>query len=250
MTQLTATEVQMEKWIGHFEIHPAASLFPEMDEKSLADLVESVKEHGIRVPLVLFEGKLLDGRNRARAALALGIPPEKIPQRALPEGTDPYAYAWDLNCARLDYTPGQKVEIRLKVMEASGELARIAAEAKAKADAARSEKAKEQPRDAHGRMRRKRTGAPSHEGSPGPRAHKSKAAQAAAAATGASASTAERKMRPRRVNFRRKLPDTWRVPRPITELARFLASRLTIAERQKLGEFLLQGFPPKEEGPT
>ena len=51
---------------------------------------------------------------------------------------------WEANCERLDYTPAQKVEIRAKVLAASGELVAAKEAAKAAADAARAEAAKRQ----------------------------------------------------------------------------------------------------------
>jgi ParB-like chromosome segregation protein Spo0J len=53
--------------------HEFASLFPMMDGKALADLTEDIRAHGVREPVVFFEGKVLDGRNRYMAARGLGL---------------------------------------------------------------------------------------------------------------------------------------------------------------------------------
>jgi hypothetical protein len=106
---------------------------------------------------------------------------------------DPYAFAYDANCSRLDYSPSLKASIKAEVLAASGELARIAAETKAKADSVRAEKAK--GNDHAAKARQPKNGAPPREGAPNPkpaRKHKSHAAQAVAAAAGVSPSTAER----------------------------------------------------------
>lgn len=57
------------------EFHPLANLFPLIEGEDFRDLCEGMKAHGFRSgeEIVLFEGKILDGRNRYRAAVATGI---------------------------------------------------------------------------------------------------------------------------------------------------------------------------------
>jgi N6-adenosine-specific RNA methylase IME4 len=55
------------------EFHPLANLFPLIEGQEFEALVADVREHGVREPVVLFEGKILDGRNRYRAAQAAGV---------------------------------------------------------------------------------------------------------------------------------------------------------------------------------
>ena len=61
-----------------YEYHPIANLFPllEEDAKEQKDLIESIKSQGLLNAIVLFEEKILDGRNRYRACLKLGIEPK------------------------------------------------------------------------------------------------------------------------------------------------------------------------------
>lgn len=58
-----------------YENHPASALFPMMTDEEMGDLVEDIKQHGLLEPLVLCEGKVLDGRNRMAACKRTGVPP-------------------------------------------------------------------------------------------------------------------------------------------------------------------------------
>jgi ParB-like nuclease domain len=52
--------------------HPLAEADRMMTDDELEGLKTSIKASGIRQPIVLFEGKILDGRNRFAAATAIG----------------------------------------------------------------------------------------------------------------------------------------------------------------------------------
>ena len=60
-------------WRGHLKVHPAAELFPLMSEPELRELGEDIKANGLRLSIVLYKGKLLDGRNRLDAMESVGI---------------------------------------------------------------------------------------------------------------------------------------------------------------------------------
>ncbi len=53
--------------IAGFPIHPLASLFPLIEGELLAELLESVAERGLAVPVEVHEGLVTDGRSRLRA---------------------------------------------------------------------------------------------------------------------------------------------------------------------------------------
>jgi ParB-like chromosome segregation protein Spo0J len=53
--------------------HPHASLMPMMDDESFSRLRADIAKNGIRQPMVLYQGFVLDGRNRLKAARSLGI---------------------------------------------------------------------------------------------------------------------------------------------------------------------------------
>jgi hypothetical protein len=55
------------------EFHPLANLFPLIEGRDFDELVADIREHGVREQIVLHEGRILDGRNRYRAAMHLGL---------------------------------------------------------------------------------------------------------------------------------------------------------------------------------
>lgn len=87
-----------------YEFHEIASLFPLMDEKSLNELAESIRTEGLYLPIVLYEGKLLDGRNRYLACKKAGVEPRFITYG----GDSPWEFVWAENAERRHLTDGQK----------------------------------------------------------------------------------------------------------------------------------------------
>ncbi len=57
------------------EFHPLADLFPLMEGEEFDLLVADIKANGLREKIDLYQGKIVDGRNRYRALRRLGIDP-------------------------------------------------------------------------------------------------------------------------------------------------------------------------------
>jgi hypothetical protein len=58
-----------------YAFHPLADAFPLIEGDDFAGFVENIRKHGQREPITLYEGKILDGRNRYRACIEAGIKP-------------------------------------------------------------------------------------------------------------------------------------------------------------------------------
>ena len=90
--------------------HPAVNAFPMLSDERHAALVADIKANGLRVPIVLQDGMILDGRNRYKACQELGITPEIMEYTG-----NPWAYVWSLNGTRRDLTDAQRAAIWLKI---------------------------------------------------------------------------------------------------------------------------------------
>jgi outer membrane biosynthesis protein TonB len=52
---------------GVYEFHPLANAYPRIDDDALAALTADIDRHGLKQRILMFEGKVLDGRNRVVA---------------------------------------------------------------------------------------------------------------------------------------------------------------------------------------
>jgi hypothetical protein len=57
-------------------IHDEANIFPMMNAAEFEALKGDIKANGLKKPIVVHEGKILDGRNRLRACVEVGVEPK------------------------------------------------------------------------------------------------------------------------------------------------------------------------------
>lgn len=100
------------------KFHPIAEIFPLMEGEEFDALVEDINKHGLRQPITLYKGKILDGRNRYRACLAAGKTPKF---KTFKNETDPAAYVISVNIHRRHLTTKQKHELIAKLLKANPE---------------------------------------------------------------------------------------------------------------------------------
>ena len=95
-------------------IHPAAEMFPMLDGDAFEELKADIKANGQRVAITYWGGKLLDGRNRYRACIELGIEPEEeeLDEELVP---DPVAWVISTNLHRRHLTDQQRAGIAAKI---------------------------------------------------------------------------------------------------------------------------------------
>jgi hypothetical protein len=87
-----------------FAQHPLSAAFPAMDADGFDALKDSIEDIGVQSPVVLFDGMVIDGWHRYRAAREIGA---SCPVIDLPCDVDPRAYVLAQNRARRHLTASQ-----------------------------------------------------------------------------------------------------------------------------------------------
>ena len=116
-----------KSWRDELPIHPAADLLPMMSEPELLELGQDILKRCLLEGVALFDGQLLDGRNRldamekANVRLVVdGQLDRNIPHRNV-RGCDPVAYVLSKNIHRRHLTNEQRLELISKLVTATPE---------------------------------------------------------------------------------------------------------------------------------
>lgn len=96
-----------------FPLHPAAELFPVMDEAAFAALVADIAAHGQREPILVLDGQVIDGRHRLRACEQLGLEP--LVRQVSADDGDPFGLVVSLNLHRRHLSEGQRAIIAARL---------------------------------------------------------------------------------------------------------------------------------------
>lgn len=92
-----------------FEYHPIANSFPLASTLELNSLKNNIQEYGLIQPIVLYEDKILDGRNRYRACREIGV--EAKYETFTGAYEEALQYSNSLNASRRHLSSGQKAVI-------------------------------------------------------------------------------------------------------------------------------------------
>lgn len=93
--------------------HALANLFPLLEGREFDELVADIKTNGLHEPIWIYQGEILDGRNRYRACIAGGV---EVRTREY-MGDSPVAFVWSLNGTRRQLNKSQLAMIAVKMLE-------------------------------------------------------------------------------------------------------------------------------------
>ena len=91
--------------------HALADLFPMMDDKALREITADILDNGLMEPIITYEGKVLDGRNRQIDCSNAGVTPDYEEYT----GDDALAYIIRKNLFRRHLKPSQRAMIAARM---------------------------------------------------------------------------------------------------------------------------------------
>lgn len=94
------------------KFHPIASIFPMMPDADRLELQADIQHRGMIEPLWIYQGQILDGRNRYQACKALGLDPKT----QVYDGNDPIGFVLSMNLHRRHLTASQKAAIAAEAL--------------------------------------------------------------------------------------------------------------------------------------
>ena len=107
---------------SNLSFHRYANLFPMMGEDEFASLVENIKAHGLRDKIWLYQGQVLDGRNRYLACEKASVMPQFQTFTGDEQQAIEAVLSWNLERRHLN--AGQKAMIALEILPELEKLAR------------------------------------------------------------------------------------------------------------------------------
>lgn len=96
-----------------YQYHQLANIFPLIEGREFDELVTDIRAHGVREPIWLLDGEILDGRNRYRAAAEAGV---ECPTREY-TGDNPADFVVSLNLKRRHLNEGQRAMVAAKLAD-------------------------------------------------------------------------------------------------------------------------------------
>lgn len=110
---LTVADEVADSYCNPSQWHEAANIFPLMSDDDLQKLAADIKANGQKNPIILLNGKVLDGRNRALACRIAGVRPDVQPRNAERLGS-PVSWVISQNLQRRHLDAGQRAMIAVE----------------------------------------------------------------------------------------------------------------------------------------
>jgi hypothetical protein len=99
--------------ITPYEFHELCCIFPRCTDEELQLLVSDIRENGLLTPITLYEGKILDGRNRYLACQMLNTEPDYVEF----DGKDPLPFVVSRNLCRRHLSESQRAMVAAAIIE-------------------------------------------------------------------------------------------------------------------------------------
>jgi N6-adenosine-specific RNA methylase IME4 len=100
---------------AYYEPHPIADIFPMLSNEELNVLADDIKANGLEFPITLFEGKILDGRNRFQACMIGDVEATFVEYK----GDNPLQFVISNNLHRRHLSESQRAMIAARIANGS-----------------------------------------------------------------------------------------------------------------------------------
>lgn len=101
--------------IEKMEFHRFCLLFPQATERELSDMADDISRNGLTEPIVRYEGRILDGRNRYLACEMAKVEPHYVDYK----GDEPLQFVISKNFHRRHLNESQRATVAHDVYELS-----------------------------------------------------------------------------------------------------------------------------------
>jgi hypothetical protein len=99
--------------ITPYEFHELCCIFPRCTDEELQLFVSDIRENGLLTPITLYEGKILDGRNRYLACQMLNREPDYVEF----DGAAPLPFVISRNLCRRHLSESQRAMVAAAIIE-------------------------------------------------------------------------------------------------------------------------------------
>lgn len=93
--------------MSKMQLHPLCTLFPRLEGAEFRALCDDIRANGLRQPIVVHDGMILDGGNRYRACMEAGVTPRFVKF----DGKNLVSFVLSANLHRRHMSPGQQAAI-------------------------------------------------------------------------------------------------------------------------------------------